>query len=158
MTDWPHPEHTSRQPWPEGFKQPSAAVTLRDMAIRHGWRAELTYARGHVPGVGDRRNLVHSVAVRFVRDGRLGYVVYEARADRKLDWVAKTFMVSGRDHWPVSVGLGVTDVKTYLVESQGWTGAQVAAWGQACRLRLTEQKVAQKAAAKARPKKAKVHA
>jgi hypothetical protein len=98
------------------------------------------------------------VAVRFVRDGRLGYVVYEARADRKLDWVAKTFMVSGRDHWPVSVGLGVTDVKTYLVESQGWTGAQVAAWGQACRLRLTEQKVAQKAAAKARPKKAKVHA
>jgi hypothetical protein len=128
------------------------------MAIRHGWRAELTYARGHVPGVGDRRNLVHSVAVRFVRDGRLGYVVYEARADRKLDWVAKTFMVSGRDHWPVSVGLGVTDVKTYLVESQRWTGAQVAGWAQALRAKLIQQKEARKAAAKARAKKAKVHA
>lgn len=148
-------------PWPEGFVKPGAAVSLLGMAERHGWTGRLTYARGHVPGVGDRKNLVHSVAVRF-RDGALargGYVVYEAVADgRKLAWTAKTLMVYGRDHWPVSVGLGVTEVKRYLADGRSWDSQAVLRWSQALRAELAQKKAAAAASAKARPKKAKVHA
>lgn len=161
MSDWPEPEHTSAMPWPEGFVKPSAAVSLLGMAERHGWTGRLTYARGHVPGVGERRNLVHSVAVRF-SDGALargGYVVYEAVADgRKLAWVAKTLMVYGRDHWPVSVGLGVVEVKRYLTDGRSWDGNGVARWGQTLRTELARKKATAAAKAKARPAKAKVHA
>lgn len=157
MTDRPPPEHTSRMPWPDGFAEPRPAAALRKLAAGRGWDAECTYSRGSVPGVRkDTYRLVHVVAVRFRRGGRAGFVAYEAPVTGAPKWTAKTCLVQGFDHRPVTTGLGVTGVQEYLAESPGWTGERVNVWADVLRAKAAAQAAAAKEKAKNTPKKAKV--
>lgn len=150
-------EHTSRMEWPEGFEAPRACLAVEDVAVNNGWGVQLTYARGGEP-------LMHSVAVRVKQarqEGlgwlRGGYICYIAKVtEGDLKWTADTCMVWGSDHWPVSVGLGVTEFKRYLKEGSSWDGKQVAAWAQGLRVKVARQKAMAKERVKLAPKKAKV--
>jgi hypothetical protein len=139
---------------------PSAPARLRGFAQAAGWDVTLTYARGFIPGRGAGAwTRVHSVAVRC-RDtvrSRAAVVVYEAKADAvKISWTAQTCMVLGADHWPVSTGVGVEDVKTYLRESHSWDSGDIDRWAGGLSVKINDRKLAAKIKAAGRPKKAKV--
>lgn len=158
---WPAPIHTSRDPWPAGFKVPSGAATLAKLAEAEGWLVQLTYAQGFTPhGVTGEPVQIHSVAVRFRRsyaDGRVrgGFVIYEAKVVDKLSWAAKSIMAWGTDHWPLVSVLNVTQAQEY-VRRHGWTGVDIGRWRDELKAALAQKKEDAKAKAKARPKKAKV--
>jgi hypothetical protein len=148
-------------PWPEGFPAPGPAAKLAKVAEVNGWTVALTYARGYAEhGNTGEPILVHSVAVRFTRAlphaRRSGYVVYHAKVAERLKWEAKTLCLYGTDHWPMAKALGVTDVQTYLSEGPEWTGAQIGVWRDKLVAKALDAKERAKAAAAARPKKAKV--
>jgi hypothetical protein len=163
---WPQPLHTSRDPWPQGFLVPRGAKSLMKLAESQGWLVAATYARGYVPETRRGREAgkpaeVHSVAVRFRRrfnagHERGGWVIWESYVDAvKVEWKVRYTMAYGTDHWPVPDHLGVTQVEEYL-KAENWTGAEVARWVDAIKLKAAQAKEDAKAKAKARPKKAKV--
>lgn len=153
------PEWTSRQPWPDGVKVPGPAAKLLAGVKRAGWCGEVTYSRGWAFPVKlvDPEYPVATVAVRFWRYWgercRGGHVVYYCRLDRVEEWEAKSLMVFGSDHWPVIVGLGVTDVKEYLTVGAGWTADEVEAWRKELREREKAAKERAATAAKERGRK-----
>jgi hypothetical protein len=163
---WPAPLHTSRDPWPEGFPVPLGAKSLIKLAESQGWLVAGTYAKGYVEEGRRGRTkgepvLAHSVAVRFRRrfnagHERGGWVIWESYVDlAKPDWKCRSTMVYGTDHWPVPGHLGVTQVQEYL-KAESWTGAEVARWVEAIKVRTAEMKAEATKKAKERPKKAKV--
>lgn len=163
---WPAPLHTSRMPWPEGFAVPGGAKALMKVAETQGWLVAATYAKGYV-AEGRRGRvkgapvLAHSVAVRFRRrfnagHERGGWATWESYVDlAKLDWRITSTMAYGTDHWPVPGHLGVTQLQEYL-KAENWTGADVARWVDAIKVKAAQAKKDQADKAKARPKKAKV--
>lgn len=97
----PEPEHTSRDPWPEGFTLPGPAKSLKELAEGAGWLARTQYARATVvcrrkqPSGGMKRVLErrHSVGVVLWHPGRSerATAVWEAPADaKKLSWGVET--------------------------------------------------------------------
>lgn len=153
----PPPEHTSRDPWPEGFAAPSGIATLRKLAEGAGWEAHVQYARGWKWGVGTNMALVHSVALKLhhVGTARAAVVVYEAKAAaEKLSWTADTVWVMGQDLSAYG-GLGVTDLKVYLAEAPGWTAEELGDWVLLRKEEAVVKAERAKAKAKTAPKKAK---
>lgn len=47
--DYPAPEHTSRDPWPDGLETPGPVANLRKLAESYGWSVRVMYSRGCHP-------------------------------------------------------------------------------------------------------------
>lgn len=48
-TEYPAPEHTSRDPWPAGLVAPKAVTDLAKLGTTNGWATTTTYSRGCLP-------------------------------------------------------------------------------------------------------------
>lgn len=89
----PPPEHTSRDPWPDGFKLPGGAASLKKLAKAHGWIVRETYSKGSVvtrkKELGTVVESRHSVAISgYLPGGDLRLAVaWEAVTEaEKLAW------------------------------------------------------------------------
>lgn len=114
---YPAPEHTSRDPWPEGFTTPGPVLQLRKLAETEGWSVRLQYSRGRMPHAGTGRPgaLVHTVALQaFHPETRsrlvaLYVVPVENPAGKKWDGV----LISS-PKIPPYAGCSITDGKAFL--------------------------------------------
>lgn len=118
----PEPEHTSLQPWPEGFRVPSVVDKLTGYADPLGWSVRRQYARGWVRPKNRAPRLVHSVALRMDRAPWWAVVVYESSVADRLKWAAETCMIGG-PYGRVSLP-GATMLREFLAEP----GDTVAEW------------------------------
>jgi hypothetical protein len=145
--EYPPPEHTSRDPWPEDFVAPGPAVSLRLLAEKAGFTVTMTYARGYTPHAvtGRPGALRHSVAVRMIHPEtkRAGVAVYVSPVT-KADWSWDTVMIWGATE-PFFPYASITDMKDWI-KARGEVDAR---WYTAIRRRLADQAVKAKAA---RPK------
>jgi hypothetical protein len=77
----PAAEHSTRDPWPDGFEAPPELVKLKAAAEKLGWEARLGYSRayekrgrGKVGGSGDARWVRrHFVGLQVRRPGMVRY-------------------------------------------------------------------------------------
>ena len=104
----PPAEHSSRDPWPEGFAVPRVVEDLRVGAQARGWQTATGYSRayekrgrGNVGGEGDARWVLrHFVAVQ-IRPGPGPFpmcrAIYGADVDMDpLTWTVVSVEVQGR--------------------------------------------------------------
>lgn len=146
--EYPAPEHTSRDPWPDDFPIPGPCVQLRKLAAEHGWSARLQYSRGRMPHAATGRPgaLVHTVALQaFHPESRarlvaLYVIPVENPAGKKWDGVIIT-----SPKIPPYAGCSITDGKQYLQAA----GRVLPSWLEEIRAR----NVAKAAKAKAAPKR-----
>lgn len=93
----PPPEHTTRDPWPEGFAVPSGAAKLKKAAEAAGWEARVGYSRAWKAGVG--RGVFHRchyVTVQARRGSQGVKATWWAKADaEKLAWSFDRGAVNG---------------------------------------------------------------
>jgi len=103
--DRPPAEHTTRDPWPEGFDVPDVVAKLKGQAERSGWDVRVGYSRafekigtGKVGGKGTARWVrMHYIGVQ-VRQPEGAYlmnrVIYSAPADvKRLTWTVNSVQV-----------------------------------------------------------------
>lgn len=103
----PPPEHSTRDPWPEGFGTPAPVVKLITLAGAAGWEVRAGYSRawkkkgrGNVGGEGDARWVLHhfvTVQVRHLPSRTGGWCTYAAEAGaEKLAWSFHAAQANGR--------------------------------------------------------------
>lgn len=113
---YPAPEVSSRDPWPEDFVAPGPTVQLRTMAESHGWRAWMTYSRGHYPHgtTGEPTVLRHTVAVRMAHAGTeyAAYAIYASPVSVPA-WKWESIMLWGANLLPFPYA-SVTDAKEWI--------------------------------------------
>jgi hypothetical protein len=109
FVEQPPAEHTTRDPWPDGFEIPNVVAKLKAMAEATGWEARVGYSRafekrgrGKVGGEGDARwvwrQYVGLQVRRPVHDWLLRVVVYGADAEAEaLKWTVFSAWVDGRE-------------------------------------------------------------
>lgn len=147
VEDYPAPEWSSRDPWPDGVAEPSAVAKLRADGSGWGWTVRTQYSRGRVPhATTGRAGVVRDAfALRFgchaLAAGRAAYAVHRGG-------VWDGVWVWGPDLPPFGM-CGVTELREYLEHA----GRMDAAWLKTIRDRRAEQAGAAKARAKtgARP-------
>lgn len=126
-------EHSSREPWPEGFKVPGPASAFVKRVQAAGWETRTQYSRaqvpckrkimGHFEDVVERR---HIVAVRawHVERELIAVVVWEAVATNgRLSWSADMCKLWQDGQFPKQVVGPIGDngrrrgAVAYLIES-----------------------------------------
>jgi hypothetical protein len=110
MTEYeeqPPTEHTTHDPWPDGFDVPDVLAKLKAKAEANGWEARTGYARGYekrgrgkVGGEGDARWVrCHYVALQVRRgpgDRLFNRVIYGAPTEADaLEWAVASVQVAG---------------------------------------------------------------
>lgn len=104
----PPPEHTTRDPWPEGFPVPSGAAGLKKRAEAAGWEARAGYMRAWRKGVGRGvYRLHHYVVIQARLEGRNVWARWRSPVvEGKLSWAFDAGNVNG---WPADTLTMVND-------------------------------------------------
>ncbi len=94
----PPPEHTTRDPWPEGFAVPSGAAGLKKKAEAAGWTALVGYSRGWRPSTGRGVFVLHHYVVVQARKPGCLEIRASWRAkvtEEKLSWATDSATIGG---------------------------------------------------------------
>lgn len=124
---YPEPEHTSRDPWPEGFPVPGPVAKLRKLAESHGWSVRVTYSRGYPPhkSHGTPGAKIHAVAVQcFHPESRARLVaMYSIPVDKPAGKGWDGTVITG-PNVPPYAGCSITDAHGYIMAA----GRVLPAW------------------------------
>lgn len=125
VTAHPAPEHTSRDPWPDGVELPRAAATLKRHAEAAGWAVAQTYSRGwSVHGTTGKPSAYgERFALRMVHpDTRCRCIVfYWTKPDGKTAF--ESALIVGPT-LPPYAGCNVTEIKDFI----GLAGRVLPSW------------------------------
>lgn len=148
----PAPEHTSRDPWPTGLQAPKGARDLASLATSAEWVVTLTYARGpRLDKRGQLSGIFHSILVRGARPGCQFIAAYVCSVDGEARrWVGDGVLIT-RGDCGIFPHASITDLKGWVLDR----GDVPSEWYESIATRIAAQRAKAKAAAKARPKKAR---
>lgn len=128
--EYPAPEHTSRDPWPEDFPMPGPVAAVKAHAERHGWSVVATYSRGCLPhsSHGTPLALAHHVALRMVHPetGARCAALYSIPVDKPDGKKWTGILIASRTVSPYA-GCSITDAREWLALAgrmlPGWLDA-----------------------------------
>jgi hypothetical protein len=132
VTEHPEPEHTSRDPWPDGLELPQGARILKREAEHAGWAVTQQYSRGWsvhaITGKPAAYGSRIAIIMRHPETGNRCVVVYWTKQDGKTAFESAIILGPGL---PPFAKCNATEVKEFIILQ----GRVLPSWVDAVRFR-----------------------